>query len=112
VTAGTIAGKPVAHPDVETAFVGNEAVLLNVESGLVYALNSSAAAVWVLLDGEHSAAAIADELADLYGQTADDLLGDVEAALGDFATQGLLPDQSVAGVMDSRARVLPPPPDP
>src|SRR5262245_19628120 len=49
-------------PDLETAFVGGEAVLLNVETGAVYSLNPSASAVWLLLDGVASVQAIADEL--------------------------------------------------
>ncbi len=84
----TTAARP--HPNIETAFVGNEAVLLNVDSGEVFALNPSASAVWLLLDGELPATAIADDLADIVGLPRSALLPDVEAAIDRFAQQGLL----------------------
>ena len=43
---------PNPRPEIETAFVAGEAVLLDVTNGAVYALNPSASAVWVLMDGD------------------------------------------------------------
>jgi hypothetical protein len=100
------------HGDVETAFVGGEAVLLNVATGAVYALNPSASAVWLLLDGESSLTDIARELSDIVGLPADQLVADVEAAIDDFARQGLLAADASGDDATSGPFPLLPPPDP
>ena len=87
-------------------------MLLNVESGAVYALNPSASLVWLLLDGVLPTPAVADELSEIIQLPADELLADVEAAIADFAEQGLL-DQPPTGAATQRLpSYLVPPPDP
>ena len=63
--ATSIEAPPRPRPEIETAFVGGEAVLLNVDTGAVYALNPSASVVWLLLDGVPTDAALADELSEI-----------------------------------------------
>ena len=84
-------------------------------------LNPSASAVWLLLDGATTPAVIADELAEIVGLPADALASDVEAAVADFAAQGLLAGTARAADEDDVAApvdgdggpfVLPRPPDP
>jgi PqqD family protein of HPr-rel-A system len=109
--AGSIASPP--RPDIETAFVGGEAVLLNVGSGQVYALNPSASAVWLLLvDGVRTADALALELSDIVEVAPDVLLPDVEAALADFVRLGLLEPADDAEPAAQFPMPLLPPPDP
>jgi hypothetical protein len=107
--AGSIIAPP--RPDIETAFVGGEAVLLDVHSGKVYALNPSASAVWLLLvDGVREADALARELSDIVEVAADVLLPDVEVALADFRRLGLLePTDDVEPVVHTPMPLLPPP---
>ena len=106
---GSIASPPRA--DIETAFVGGEAVLLRVSSGQVYALNPSASAVWLLLvDGVRTADALALELSDIVDVAADVLLPDVEAALADFGRLGLLePTDDAEPTVQFPTPLLPPP---
>ena len=100
-------------PDLETAFVGGEAVLLNVETGAVYALNPSASAVWLLLDGVASVRAIADELSEFVPLPDDALRADVAAAIADFSDRGLLDDRPKSAATTRRPPTpFFPPPDP
>jgi coenzyme PQQ biosynthesis protein PqqD len=62
-------------------------LLLYPEAGL--ALNPTAAAVVRLLDGEHTVAAIVDELSARYGRR-EAVAHDVAAFLGTLADRGLL----------------------
>jgi len=109
--AGSTASPP--RPGIETAFVGGEAVLLNVANGQVYALNPSASAVWMLLvDGVGTAGDLAQELSDIVEVAADVLLPDVEAALADFRRLGLLEPSDDAEAVVRTPMPLLPPPDP
>ena len=84
-------------------------MLLDVTNGAVYALNPSASAVWVLMDGRSSTTDIVSDLSDIVGVPADVLAADVELALADFAWQGLLAPESTT---DPGISPLYPPPDP
>jgi hypothetical protein len=103
----SIDAPPLPRAEIETAFVGGEAVLLDTETGAVYSLNPSASMVWLLLDGVLSAAAIAEELSDIVNVPADALLPDVESAIGDFAERGLL-----GAGLTPQPNYFVPPPDP
>ncbi len=105
----SIEAPPCPRPDIETAFVGGEAVLLNVDTGVVYALNPSASVVWLMLDGVLSTTAIADELSEIIHVPADELLPDVEAAIAGFAEQGLLELTPAAATQLSKSYLFPPP---
>jgi len=104
----SIEGPPRPRPEIETAFVGGEAVLLNVETGSVYALNPSASLVWLLLDGVLQTPAVAAELSEIIQVPADELLPDVEAAVAGFAEQRLL-DQPPASATPLPSYLVPPP---
>ena len=108
----SIEGPPGPRPEIETAFVGGEAVLLNVETGSVYALNPSASVVWLLLDGVLSTAAIADELSEIIHLPSDALLNDVDTAIAGFAAQGLLEQPPNGAATQPLPSYLVPPPDP
>ena len=89
-----VPARPAPHPDVETAFLQPEAVLYDDRSGTVIHLNGSAAAVWMLLDGSLDLDALVGELSGIFEVAADAIRPDVEAAVADFAAQGLLIDGS------------------
>ena len=98
-TTGAVAvpRRPVAHPDVETAFLSPEAVLYDDRSGTVIHLNGSAAAVWMLLDGTLDLDGLSAELGGIFEVSAEIIRADVEAALAGFAEQDLLVEGLAAG---------------
>ena len=103
------------HPAIETSYLESEAVLLDERTGTVHHLNSSASAVWLLLDGKLSIDEVAGELSEILGVPAEDVLPDVQAAVADFLDHGLLADggrPDMVGHAASGLQVLPRPPDP
>jgi len=67
---------------------GGQAMLL-IPEGVVN-LNASAAAIVELIDGERSAAAIAQTLSERYGANEANITRDVETLLKDLAARSLL----------------------
>jgi hypothetical protein len=67
---------------------GAEIVLQH--GGDLHLLDPVAAVVWQCLDGEATAAEIADDLAPVFGGAPDAVRRDVEAAVASFAAAGLL----------------------
>ena len=99
---------------MQTAFLSPEVVLLDDDSGRVYQLNPSASAIWLLIDGRHSAADLAGELAEITGMSAEQLIVDVQAAVRDFRERGFLEgDRNPTGDLAAPPRpmrtALPPP---
>ena len=75
--------------------VAGETILLPVKSGVaslesIYTLNDVARTIWELIDGERTAAAIADELARRFEVTPEEAQADVAAFLADLAGAGLV----------------------
>ena len=113
---------PAPHDAIDTVFLEPEVVLFDGRDASVVRLNPSASAVWLLLDGATSPSGIAAELAEIVGLPAEALARDVEAAVTDFAAQGLLAgteratddgdDEPVSADVGDGPRVLPRPPDP
>jgi len=89
-TADLSSVHPAPHPAVETAFLAPEAVLFDDRHGEIHRLNPSAAAVWLLLDGEQSIVDVAAELSDIFGVPEPVILPDVETTVSDFRRRGLL----------------------
>ena len=88
--------QPAPHEAIDTVFLEPEVVLFDGRDASVVRLNPSASAVWLLLDGATSPAVIAAELAGIVGLPADALAHDVDAAVAEFAAQGLLAGTSRA----------------
>jgi hypothetical protein len=82
--------RPAPHAAVETAFLAPEAVLFDDRHGEVHHLNPSAAAVWLLLDGDLSLVDVAAELSDIFGVPESVVLPDVQTTVSDFRRRGLL----------------------
>lgn len=108
-----------ARRDVHTVFLPPEAVLLDERTGDIHRFNASASAVWMLLDGQESTAEIAEELAEIFGATPEDLVSDIEAAIADFSECHLLDEAAVdldrldlEPESSTSLEVLPRPPDP
>ena len=80
---------PRTHPAIEAAWVVDRYLLFDERDGVVHELSPSASAVWHLVDGATTGAAIAEELSRQVGR---DISADVHVAVTDFARLGLLSD--------------------
>lgn len=81
---------PTAAPSVSSYPLDDELVLYTPTDGQAYVLNHTAARIWSLLDGTRTETAVAQELADTFGQTYDEVLGDVRELVGHLQSVGLL----------------------
>jgi hypothetical protein len=81
---------PLGVDGVETAVFDGEAVLFHESAAMVHRLNAVAGAVWLLCDGETTVASMPDELAQVFGMPAGDLVDPIGEALAGLAAAGLL----------------------
>jgi hypothetical protein len=88
---------PVAAAAVSSYPLDNELVMYTQADGQAYILNHTAARVWQLLDGTRTETALAEEIATTYGESYDDVLGDVRELLGHLRSVGLLASEPDAG---------------
>ncbi len=80
--------RPVTVADLEINEVRDGLIVYDTTRDRVHYLNATASVVFTLCDGEHSAAAMADELATLFG--VDPPHREVADCLTNFAAEGLL----------------------
>jgi PqqD family protein of HPr-rel-A system len=83
--------RPARHPAIETVQFGAEAVLYDERSGTVHHLNSSACAIWTVLDGR-PISDVVDTLCQSAGVRPADMRRDVLQALSEFGAADLLAD--------------------
>jgi len=76
--------KPQRNPAATHQGVGDEAIIINLETGAYYSLNDTGAMFWELLDGQRTIAACARLVAEKY--EVDDVAM-VEADLLELATE-------------------------
>jgi hypothetical protein len=81
---------PRPHRDVVAAEVDDEVVLYDTVAAAIHILNSSASAVWFMLDGTATLGDIATDVADVCGIPYDAALSDVIGAVRSMADQQLL----------------------
>ena len=111
---------PDTHPSVRSAvFDSGEfcVVLFDERANRLHRLGSSASAVWMLCDGETAVGSLVDELVQLLDLPLASTASDVQLALNDFWSMGLLvgsPEPVNRGGSDPLEpdRVLARPPDP
>ncbi|MEI8335315.1 MAG: PqqD family protein [Actinomycetes bacterium] len=90
---------------MRSQFFDGEAVLVLGDE--LHLLNPVAALVWQCCDGESSADEIADDLAEVFGAEPGTLQSDVEKAIGEFKSSGLLvSDEGESAAGHSLPRVL------
>jgi hypothetical protein len=85
-----MAGKPRQLAGIEALTLPDEMVLYLPGQELVVSLNYSAAAVWELCDGQITVAGISQELGQALGRPGQELLAEVEAAVGQLVELGLV----------------------
>lgn len=106
ITAGTVVtGVPEVHPVI----AGEGALLVDLRTRGVHEVNTTAAAVFALCDGELDVDGVVDELASIYGVDRATIADDVVGTVAQYAALGLVqlrsdapPDGAAAG--DAPAR--------
>ena len=91
----TAATKIYTDESVVDAVLGDEAVLLNVESGVYFGLNAIGARIWELLVEGPTQEEIVGRLLDEYDVEAAQLRADIEGFMQALAAKGLT--RSVTG---------------
>ncbi len=72
------------------ADVGNEAVILDIQSGYFFQLNRTAAGIWALLEAPVSAGALCAKMAEAYSVDPAVCRGDVMEFIADMRDRGLI----------------------
>ncbi len=73
--------------------IGDDLFILDDEKGVVYHLNSGAALIWFLCDGQHDLGGMASEIAGAFSLLPEKVLVEVRQAVAEFQTLGLLETQ-------------------
>lgn len=84
--------KPVQSRDVAFQTMQPDTVLLNLETGYYYSINSLGAEIWQQCDGETEIAAIIDNLRQKYDVSLDQLKEDAVDFINQMLKEGLLKD--------------------
>ncbi|MES2045406.1 MAG: PqqD family protein [Pseudomonadota bacterium] len=78
------------HQDMIAADVGDEAVILDVQSGYFFQLNPTAARIWTLLESQISAGELCAKMADSYSVDPALCRDDVMDFIADMRDRGLI----------------------
>ena len=78
---------PAAYAETR---IDEEIVVMNLASGDFFSLEDSAAAIWDLIDGTRTRAAVLAALADTYDAAEADLARDLDDFLGELRAGGLI----------------------
>jgi hypothetical protein len=93
VTAGR---KLRPNPDVVYQRLDDEVVLVHLRTNCIFALNSTGARVWELIEAGHDEAGIRACLLDEFDVSPSRLNRELDSVLADLAAEGLLIDESDA----------------
>lgn len=77
-------------PNAAHQTVGEEAILINLTSGVYYSLNDTGTMFWELIDGQRSIAACAAEIAREYDVEAAEVTADLLELAEEFQREGLV----------------------
>ena len=73
----------------ETA-IDDEIVVMSLSNGDFFSLTGTAQAIWLLIDGTRTRAALLVDLAEQFGCTEGEIAPDLDAFLADLCVAGLL----------------------
>jgi hypothetical protein len=82
--------KPRHSPNAAHQGVGDEAILINLNTGSYYSLNDTGTKFWELLDGQRTIASCAQLIAAEYEVEAEVVEGDLLELAADFEQEGLI----------------------
>jgi hypothetical protein len=94
-----ITNRVTQSEDVISRRVGNEMVVLKSDANAAHILNTTAAAIWELCDGQHSLDEIAASICDRFEVSFEQARGDIEQIIGRFIKVGIV-NESVAPVIE------------
>jgi hypothetical protein len=77
-------------PNAAHQTVGEEAILINLNSGVYYSLNDTGTMFWELIDGQRTVADCAAEIAREYDVEAEVVAADLLELAEDFEREGLV----------------------
>jgi hypothetical protein len=83
-------GKLRAHPDVVYRRLGDEIVLVHLETNRIFALNATGARLWELIEAGHDEVEIRAQLLQTFDVTPARLNREVDSVLADLAAEGLV----------------------
>jgi hypothetical protein len=78
------------HQTMIAADVGDEAVILDIQSGYFFQLNRTAALIWALLESPISVGALCAKMAEAHSVDAALCRGDVMEFIADMRERGLI----------------------
>lgn len=77
------------HPDMLSAEIGGEAVMMSIEKGAYFGLNPVATRIWDLIETPRSVQALIATILDEYDVTPEDCERDVQGFVADMLEKGL-----------------------
>lgn len=85
----------VAHRvEMPTVELEGDAIIYDEQREVAHLLTPTGAIVWSLLDGQVRLGELATDLAEAFGASREDVLGDVMVLVGELAQRGLLANVS------------------
>jgi hypothetical protein len=77
------------HPDMLSAEIGGEAIMMSIEKGAYFGLNPVATRIWDLLEQPKSIAALIQTITDEYEVSAEQAADDVQSFVADMIERGI-----------------------
>lgn len=86
-----VTDKPEHSSQASYEIVGEEALVINLKTGILYTLNDTGAMFWQLIDGQRTITDCAEVIAaDYEGVEARDVEGDLLELAAEFEAEGLI----------------------
>lgn len=86
--------KITRHPDMLSAEIGGEAVMMSIEKGAYYGLNPVATRIWELIEQPLSQAELVTVLLQEFEVTPEQLAADVSVFVADMLERGIAQEAS------------------
>ena len=77
------------HPDMLSAEIGGEAVMMSIENGAYFGLNPIATRIWDLIEKPSSIAELVQAITDEYEVSGEQAAADVQEFVADMVTRGI-----------------------
>ena len=77
------------HPDMLSAEIGGEAVMMSIENGAYFGLNPIATRIWDLIEQPKTIAELIQTITDEYDVSAEQAADDVQEFVADMLERGI-----------------------
>lgn len=81
--------KITRHPDMLSAEIGGEAIMMSIEKGAYFGLNPVATRIWDLLEQPKNIAELTQKITDEYEVSAEQAAEDVQVFVADMIERGI-----------------------